>query len=257
MVVNNYYIKDQAGGWKQVKQSEISPNTSRTCTQTKASEISPNQTTLEVPTREGLRTLQENFMHTVKDTTAQFTKIPDNVIKEQQQFYVGEPERQIMAPPPPEYYRHPPPTKPEGNTETTAMLECIRQLQLTLKEHVLLNSKQAEYQMTQNADLFLEMIKGHTRRDLDPAMLAIPTFTGEEPEKCLNWINRIKNVCDQAGHSLRQELMNKSEPVVQNFIRTMGDTWTDEDVIDEILKYFSDIPTPGTCHYEVKDANTR
>ena len=56
-------------------------------------------------------------------------------------------------------------------------------------------------------------------------------------------IPRIKNVCDQAGRSLRQELMNKSEPVVQNFIRTMGDTWTDEDVIDEILKYFSDIPT--------------
>ena len=25
----------------------------------------------------------------------------------------------------------------------------------------------------------------------------------------------------------------------------MGDTWTDEDVIDEILKYFSDIPTPA------------
>ena len=39
--------------------------------------------------------------------------------------------------------------------------------------------------------------------------------------------------------------MKKSEPVVQNFIRTMGDTWTDEEVIEEILKYFSDIPTPA------------
>ena len=38
--------------------------------------------------------------------------------------------------------------------------------------------------------------------------------------------------------------MNKSEPVVQNFIGTMGDTWMDEEVIEEILKYFSDIPTP-------------
>ena len=38
--------------------------------------------------------------------------------------------------------------------------------------------------------------------------------------------------------------MNKSEPVVQNFIKTMGDMWMDEDIIDEILKYFSDIPTP-------------
>ena len=125
------------------------------------------------------------------------------------------------------------------------MLDCIHQLQLTLKEHVLLNSKQAEYQMSQNADLFSEMIKGQTRRDLDPAMMAIPAFTGEEPKKCLDWINRIKNICSQAGHLLRQELMNKSEPVVQNFIKMMGDTWTDKDIIDEILKYFSDIPTPA------------
>ena len=39
--------------------------------------------------------------------------------------------------------------------------------------------------------------------------------------------------------------MNKSEPVVQKFIGTMADTWTDEEVIEEILKYFSDIPTPA------------
>ena len=139
---------------------------------------------------------------------------------------------------------HPLP-KTEVNTETATMLECIHQLQPTLKEHMLLNSKQAEYQMTQNADLFTEMIRGQARRDLDSAMMAIPTFTGEEPEKYLDWINRIKNVCSQAGRSLMQELMNKSEPVVQNFIKTMGDTWTDEDIVDEILKYFSDIPTPA------------
>ena len=123
------------------------------------------------------------------------------------------------------------------------MLDCICQLQLTLKEHVLLNSKQVEYQMSQNADLFSEMIKGQNRRDLDPAVMAIPTFTEEEPEKCLDWINRIKHFCSRAGWSLRQELTSKSEPVVQNFIKTMGDTWTDEDVVDEILKYFLDIPT--------------
>ena len=39
--------------------------------------------------------------------------------------------------------------------------------------------------------------------------------------------------------------MNQSEPVVQNFIGTMEDTWTDKEVIEEILKYFSDIPTPA------------
>ena len=99
--------------------------------------------------------------------------------------------------------------------------------------------------MSQNADLFTEMIKVQNRRDLDPVVMAIPTFTGKEPKKCLDWINRIRNICSQAGHSLHQELMNKSEPVVQNFIRTRGDMWTDEEVVEEILKYFSDIPTPA------------
>ena len=99
--------------------------------------------------------------------------------------------------------------------------------------------------MLQNADLFMEMAKGQKRRNLDPAVMAILTFTGQEPEKSLDWINRIRNICNQAGRSLRQELMNKPKPVVQNFIGNMGDNWTDEEVIEEILKYFSDIPTPA------------
>ena len=244
VIVNNYYIKDKAEGWKQVKQGEILPNTSRSHTQIKSDEISPNETMLEVMTNEGLKTLEEPFTHIKKDTGATQRGGPDKrTIKEQQRFHAEGPEVQNTAPPPMERYNRLPPTRPEGNTETAAMLDCICQLQLTLKEQVLLNSKQAEYQMSQNADLFSEMIKGQTRRDLDPAMMAIPMFTGEEPEKCLDWINRIKNVCSQAGRSLRQELMNKSEPVVQNFIKTMGDTWMDEDIIDEILKYFLDIPT--------------
>ena len=124
-------------------------------------------------------------------------------------------------PPTTERYSHPPPTRTEGSAETAALLDCIRQLQLTLKKRVLLNSKQAEYQMSQNTDLFSEMIKGQNRRDLDPAVMAIPTFTAEEPEKCLDWFNRIKNICSQAGQSLRKEFRNKSEPVVQNFIKTI------------------------------------
>ena len=39
--------------------------------------------------------------------------------------------------------------------------------------------------------------------------------------------------------------MNKSEPVGQNFIGNMREDWTDEEVIEEILKYFLDIPTPA------------
>ena len=150
-----------------------------------------------------------------------------------------------MSPPPTYNPIYLPPARYLGNQNTAAMLDCICQLQLTVKQHVLTNSKQAEYHMSQNADLFTEMARGQKRRDLDPAIMAIPTFTGQEPEKCLDWINRIKNICSQAGRSLCQELMNKSDPVVKNFIGTRGDTWMDEEVIEEILKYFSDIPTPA------------
>ena len=52
-------------------------------------------------------------------------------------------------------------------------------------------------------------------------------------------------MCDQSERPLRQELINKSEPVVQNFIRTLDPLWKEEEVIDEILKYFSDVPTPA------------
>ena len=97
--------------------------------------------------------------------------------------------------------------------------------------------------MSQNADLFTEMINAQKRRELDPALMAIPTFSGTEPEKCMDWINRIKNVCDQSERPLRQELINKSEPVVQNFIRQLDPYWKEEEVIDEILKYFSDTYT--------------
>ena len=164
-------------------------------------------------------------------------------IREQKGHYSEEAEIQNMVPPERCNFIYPPPVMPTTKSNTSAMLDCIRQLQLTLQQHILTNSKQAEYHMSQNADLFTEMIKGQNRRDLDPAVMAIPTFTGQEPKKCLDWINRIKNICSQAGRSLHQELLNKSEPVVQNFIRNMGDAWTDKEVIDEILKYFSDIPT--------------
>ena len=55
VIVNNYYIRDKAEGWKQVKQGEISLNTSKSHTQTKSSEISPDKTTLEITTKECLK----------------------------------------------------------------------------------------------------------------------------------------------------------------------------------------------------------
>ena len=124
---------------------------------------------------------------------------PRTTIEETKQYYSEEGEVQNMSPPPTLHLNCPPPARYKGNSETSTMLDSIHQLQLTLQQHILTNSKEAEYHMSQNADLFTEMIKVQKSRDLDPAVMAIPTFTGQEPEKCLDWINQIRNICSQAG----------------------------------------------------------
>ena len=89
-----------------------------------------------------------------------------------------------------------------------------------MQQQLIFNSKTAEQGIIQTASLFQEMIKSQEKRDLDPALLTILTFLGEAADrsKCLDWITRVMNICDQSGHSFRQELINKSGILVQNFI---------------------------------------
>ena len=235
VIVNNFYITDREELWKQLEKSEISPNILGNKAQRSFSEISPGKSLL------GDSSEQSGVDKEVKNLDSD-RRNEIQAKTEPWKFYGEEVEAQKMSPPPTYNPNYPPPNRYPGNKETTAMLDCICQLQLTVQQYVLTNSKQAEYHMLQNADLFTEMARGQKRKDLDPAVMAIPTFKGQELEKCLDWINRIKNICSQARCFLHQELMNKLEPVVQNFIGTMGDTSTDEEVIKEILKYFSDIP---------------
>ena len=254
MIVHNYYINGRRKGWKQVEKSEIPPNMINNKTEGEPAKIPPNRLGNDMHEYSGKispEKLGQNIFGTSlgkEEEIRHLHKDRKNVTEaktEPRRFYEQEAEAQNMSPPPTYNPNYPPPNRYSGNQETAVMLECIRQLQLTVQQHVLTNSKQAEYHMSQNVDLFMEMAKGQRRRDLDPAVMAIPTFTRQEPEKCLDWINRIRNICNQVGRSLWQELMNKSEPVVQNFIGNMGEDWTDEEVIEEILKYFSDIPTPA------------
>ena len=89
------------------------------------------------------------------------------------------------------------------------------------------------------------MIKAQEKRDLDPALLAIPTFLGEPAERsqCLDWISRVRNVYYQSGLSFRQELINKSGILVQNFIRSLNAQLMNNDLTMKILQFFSDVPT--------------
>ena len=92
----------------------------------------------------------------------------------------------------------------------------------TMEQQMRLNSIKSEYNMTQNTKMMDQFIKAQDRRDLDPALMDIPTFSEDKPEKCLEWLTRIKNVCRQSGRSFQQELTNKSGLVVQNFFGNAG-----------------------------------
>ena len=64
----------------------------------------------------------------------------------------------------------------------------------TMEQQMRLNSMKSEYNMTQNTKMMDQFIKAQDRRDLHPALMDIPTFLGDESEKCLEWVTRIKNV---------------------------------------------------------------
>ena len=97
-----------------------------------------------------------------------------------------------------------------------------------------------------------ELIKSHNRRDMDHVLESIPTFYRLELEKCVDWVTRIKNACEQSNRDFRQELMNKSELMVQNFIKGLGTDISDDKIMNRILQFFSDIPTPYHAMDKIK-----
>ena len=132
-----------------------------------------------------------------------------------------------------------------GQVTNSEILKSIQSIMEVMQQQLLLNSKTTEQGIVQKASLFQEMIKAQEKRDLDPALLAIPTFSGEAKDRpqCLDWVSRVKNVCDQSGRSFHQELINKAGILVQNFIRSLNENITNNELTEKILQFFSDIPT--------------
>ena len=132
-----------------------------------------------------------------------------------------------------------------GQVTNSEILKSIQSITEVMQQQLLLNSKMTEHGIVQTASLFQEMIKAQEKRNLDPALLAIPTFLGEAKDRpqCLDWVSRVKNVCDQSGCSFRQELINKLGILVQNFIRSLNENITNKELTEKILQFFSDVPT--------------
>ena len=124
------------------------------------------------------------------------------------------------------------------------ILKCIQSITEVMQQQLLLNSKTTKQGIVQMASLFQEMIKAQEKRDLDPALFAILTFSGETSDRpqCLDWVSRVKNVHDQSGCSFRKELINKSGILVQNFIQSLNERITNNELTKKILQFFFDVP---------------
>ena len=131
-----------------------------------------------------------------------------------------------------------------GQVTNSEILKSIQSITEVMQQQLLLNSKTTKQGIVQTASLFQEMIKAQEKRDLDPVLLAITTFSGEAKDRpqCLDWVSRVKNICDQSGRSFCQELINKSGILVQNFIRSLNEKITNNELTEKILQFFSDVP---------------
>ena len=130
-----------------------------------------------------------------------------------------------------------------GQVTNSEILKYIQSITEVMQQQLLLNSKTTKQGIAQMASLFQEMIKVQEKTVLDPALLAIPTFSGETNDRpqCLDWVSRVKNVCDQSRCSFHQELINKSGILVQNFIQSLNERITNNELTEKILQFFSDV----------------
>ena len=147
----------------------------------------------------------------------------------------------VMSLPTQQQAENPIVTNPVSSNEILISIQSIAVMQ----QQLLFSSKTDEQGIIQNASLFQEMIKAQEKRDLNPALLTIPTFSGKPADRpqCLDWVYRVKNVCNQSGCSFCQELINKSGILVQNFIRSLNVQMMNKDLTEKILQFFSDVPT--------------
>ena len=72
-----------------------------------------------------------------------------------------------------------------SDREESAILRVIEKMTDTMDQQMRLSVTRADYNMQQTTKMMDQFIRAQDRRDLDPALMDIPTFTGKDPEKCL------------------------------------------------------------------------
>ena len=92
------------------------------------------------------------------------------------------------------------------------------------------------------ATAFEALAAATQQQKYDAMFAAVPRYDGKNKEECAIWLNWILSLAFSAGHSLRLELLNRSEGDVTTIIAGMDDMVSEEDLKQEIMRCFSNAP---------------
>ena len=227
---------------KQDKVSKSSPNWNMGLTRMHRMEVGTRSPLgIYHPSQDPILVVQSNKDHELTASSVRSHRIPDySVPPLTTHTYKAPPDDSLL---PGQAVQMSVATMQDRNGQQTRLLETIKGVTSAVEQQVIFSSTGTEHTIIQSNSLFQEFIKSQNKRDLDPALMSIHTFTGEDSPQCLDWITRIKNVCVQSGWSLRQELINKAGIVVQNYLTSLDATLSENEMEEKILQNFSDIPT--------------
>ena len=141
------------------------------------------------------------------------------------------------------------PSMASGASLESHMTEISKtMLQLAQAHERIANTQQNNHQtmvnvQQQQANAFKALAATTQQQKYDAMFTAVPRYNGKNKEECAVWLNQISSLATSAGHSLRLELLNRSEGDVTTIIAGMDGTVGDDDLKEEIMRCFSNAPT--------------
>ena len=132
----------------------------------------------------------------------------------------------------------------QGQVTNSKILKSIQSITEVMQQQLLLNSKTTEQGIVQTASLFQEMIKAQEKRDLDLHFSWYPRFREKLVTDHNVWTGCQESktcVTNQDAHFVRKLLISQAF-WYKNFIQSLNERITNNELTEKILQFFSDMP---------------
>ena len=141
------------------------------------------------------------------------------------------------------------PSMASGTSLESHMMEMSKtMLKLAQAHERIVNTQQQSHQtmvtvQQKQADTFEALAAATQQQKYDTMFAAVPRYDDTNKEECAVWLNQISSLAASTGCSLRLELLNRLEGDVTTAIAGMDDNVSNDDLKEEIMRYFSNTPT--------------